>query len=131
MHLPLSCSVAGHKRNRPTCDICSQILHARPSCETLNKPCDLPLPLPLVHFRLLCNVCQNLGLLLNSSSIAADDIDTVVRLYLQVRISDQNELSLAATKAEQLVELGTAADFGFCQSHRKVQPHPTTLGKCT
>ena len=37
-------------------------------------------------------------------------------------MENQKDLSLSATAAEQLVELGTAADFGFCQSNRKVTP---------
>ena len=36
-------------------------------------------------------------------------------------MENQKDLSLSATAAEQLVELGTAADFGFCQSNRKVK----------
>ena len=52
----------------------------------------------------------------------------------QVRMENQKDLSLTATAAEQLVELGTAADFGFCQSNRKVthapQMHDFRFMKC-
>lgn len=44
-------------------------------------------------------------------------------------MGDQKDVSLTATTADQLVELGTAADFGFCQSNRKVMPAPLSQGR--
>jgi hypothetical protein len=38
----------------------------------------------------------------------------------QVRVEDGKPPTLTATTHEQVIELGTAADFGYCQANRKV-----------
>jgi len=42
----------------------------------------------------------------------------------QVRTEDGKPPTLTATTHEQIVELGTAADFGYCQSNRKARNQP-------
>ena len=41
----------------------------------------------------------------------------------QVRAEDGKPPSLTATAHEQVLELGTAADFGYCQSNCKARRH--------